>query len=92
MHVKVHLETALGTGGTRLQLAPHEAENKLPAAHNTPETLFSRPDMTVFIHCFRFAHRAFEFVCEPHRENTFLIDEIVRYLCYTGMTGMLHFC
>lgn len=52
MHVKVHLEAALGTGRTTLQFKPRDAENKLPSTHNAPEALLSRPDMTVFIHCF----------------------------------------
>jgi hypothetical protein len=63
MHVKVHLETALGTGWTLLQFMPCEAENELSSAHNAPETLLSVIDMAVFIDGFRGACRTGEIVC-----------------------------
>jgi len=63
MHVKVHLEAALGTGWTLLQFMPREAENKLSSAHNASKTLLSAIDMAVFIDRFRGARRTGEIVC-----------------------------
>jgi hypothetical protein len=63
MHVKVHLEAALGTGWTLLQFMPRKAENKLSSTQNASKTLLSVIDMAVFINRFRGARRTGEIVC-----------------------------
>ena len=63
MHIKVHLEAALGTGWTLLQFMSRKAENKLSSAQNASETLLSVIDMAVFIDRFRGARRTGEIVC-----------------------------
>jgi hypothetical protein len=63
MHVKVHLEAALGTGWTFLQFMPCKAENKLSSTQNASETLLSVIDMAIFIDSIRGARRTCEIVC-----------------------------
>jgi hypothetical protein len=63
MHVKVHLEAALGTGWTLLQFMPCEAKNELSSANNASETLLAVGDMAVFIDGFGCACRTGEIVC-----------------------------
>jgi len=63
MHVKVHLNTALGTGRTLLQFMPCKAENKLSSAQNASEALLSIIDMAVFIDRFRSTRWTGEIVC-----------------------------
>jgi hypothetical protein len=63
MHVKVHLEAALGTGWTLLQFMPCKTENKLSTAQNASETLLSVIDMAIFIDSIRGTRRTGEIVC-----------------------------
>jgi len=63
MHVKMHLEAALGTGWTLLQFMPRKAENKLSSTQNASETLLSVIDMAIFIDSIRGARRTGEIVC-----------------------------
>lgn len=97
MHVKVHLEAALGTGWTLLQFMPCESENELSSAHNASETLLAVIDMAVFIDRFRGACRTGEIVCFLGHFISFhnvskLIIRSIPTLCFTGITGMLRLC